>query len=261
MKSIVGIIVSLLTVLALAGMLLVFASNYLIPSRDIRLLAVYFLLLSYNPKYLNYTAYSPQIVTAILWDYRGYDTLYETLVFYLAVIGTLALMRHLTPVVRSMSSENGLSVIVKTVTRISSIMILSIAVAVALHGHLTPGGGFQAGSIATVVSVLLIIVFSQYFLLSLGLTKNKSLFMYSMGLTGIGLVSIALFIVGLVTGQHAYIIQNLSKTDTTLSFPTHIGGQLISGSLWFLNFFEFIAVMFGFALIFIILTTREEGEM
>ncbi|WP_367883579.1 hypothetical protein [Thermococcus peptonophilus] len=39
------------------------------------------------------TSHSPEVVTAIVWNYRGFDTLFETFVFFLAIMGALSVLR------------------------------------------------------------------------------------------------------------------------------------------------------------------------
>lgn len=46
-----------------------------------------------------------------------------------------------------MNNKEGMSLIVKTVTRISVWLIILYGIYIILHGHLTPGGGFGGGVI------------------------------------------------------------------------------------------------------------------
>ncbi len=54
-----------------------------------------------------------------------------------------------------------MDVIVKTISRILFPFMLLTGSYVALHGHLTPGGAFPAGSIIATAFALLILVFSE----------------------------------------------------------------------------------------------------
>src|SRR5512136_2629149 len=62
----------------------------MIPQTDLRKLAEFYAnnTLNINDKYL--WSASPEAVTAIVWDYRGFDTLFETSVFFLAIIACVA---------------------------------------------------------------------------------------------------------------------------------------------------------------------------
>lgn len=243
-----------ITVLVLSlAMLIAVASDYIVPSQSIRELAEFYLYSAYNPFELpKYTVMSPEVVTSIVWDYRGLDTLFETAVFYLALIGGLALSRG-TFGEQFSSKGSGLSVIVKSVTKITAPMIIAVGASIALHGHLTPGGGFQGGSVVAVVPMLIIVVFSVFFLVEKGVTVSKMVVARSIGLLGIGFTSIAVFLFALAQGRFAYVFQNCPKPGAEFSAPTHVGGVLLSGTLWFFNIFEMLAVATGFSAVFIVM--------
>lgn len=246
-------------VLSLA-LLIVVASEYVLPGLHVRRVAEFYLYSAYNPfKLPKYTVMSPEVVTAIVWDYRGLDTLFETAVFYLALIGGLALSRG-TFSESTSSKGSGLSVIVRSVTKITAPMIIAVGASIALHGHLTPGGGFQGGSVIAVVPMLAIVVFSVFFLVEKGVTVSKMVITRSIGLLGIGLTSIALFLVAVAQGGFAYVFQNCAKPGVELSAPIHVGGTLISGTLWFFNVFEMIAVATGFSAVFIVMILSRLGK-
>ncbi|MCY0868168.1 MAG: MnhB domain-containing protein [Desulfurococcus sp.] len=219
----------------------------------------FYLLTTYNPMLPDYTVNSPEAVTAIVWDYRGLDTLFETSVFYLALIAGLALARGVSYKLPS-GSELGLSKIVKTVTKLTLPMIITVGASIALHGHLTPGGGFQGGATAAVAPMVVIIVFSIAFLVERGVSSGNMVILRSFGLTGIGVTSILLSIVGLLLGVNTYVFQNMAKPDSPLSFPWEVNGALISGTLWFFNLFEFFAVAAGFTIAFMLLAMPEAGS-
>lgn len=243
------------------SLLLVLSRGYFTPQFDVSPLAVFYLENTYNPQ-SSYTVNSPEAVTAIVWDYRGLDTLYETMVFFLALIGGLALARGLgsnRPVQESASGERGLSIIVKTVTRITAPMIVAVGASIGLHGHLTPGGGFQGGATIAVVPMVIIIVFSVGFLIERNLRKEQMLVLRSIGLIGIGLTAVSVYLAGLALGVKAYVFQNMAKPGAPISAPATMGGQLISGTLWFFNLFEMIAVAAGFVVAFLVVSSMR-GE-
>lgn len=257
-------VVELIVVLALTlslALLMAVALDYVVPGSDVRDVAEFYLYAAYNPFHLsNYTAKTPAAVTAIIWDFRGLDTLFETAVFYLALIGSLALSRGLLGR-QPRTASPGLSVIVKSVTKITGPMIIAVGASIALHGHLTPGGGFQGGSVIAIVPMLFIVVFSIAFLLERGLAADKMVILMGAGLIGIGLTAIAPFVVGLLSGQRAYVFQNMAKPDAPLSMPSEVGGIHIGGTPWFFDIFEMIAVAAGFSVAFIAaILSRFEGE-
>ena len=88
------------------------------------------------------------MVTAVLADYRGYDTLGETAVIFAAGLGCLVILagagaRPDLPA-PGMSHPFG-SVILDAAARILVPLVLLFAVYVLIHGHVSPGGGFQGG--------------------------------------------------------------------------------------------------------------------
>lgn len=138
-------------------------------------------------------------------------------------------------------------------------LIVVTACAIALHGHLTPGGGFQGGATAAVVTLLILIVFSYIFTVERGITKNKMLVLRSVGLLGIGLVSLAALIVALIYNvPKVYILQNQPKPIAPIGLPYRIGPSLVSGTLIMFNIFETLAVVAGFTLLYLLLSYPEE---
>ncbi len=231
---------------------IIFIGAYLItpkltPQTDVRPLGKFYLENSY---FGDYSAKSPEVVTSILWDYRGVDTLFETSVFFLAIIGSLTLFRlnkkqEKEAKQKTEEFSGGLTLVIKSVTKIIVAMILAVSASIALHGHLTPGGGFQGGSALAVAPLLIIAAYSKYALEEHGLDKTRALILRSIGLLGIALVAL----VPLLSG--GYIMQNQPI------FPAEIGGQLVSGSLIYYNFFEFLAVGAGFTAVFLLLAIPE----
>ena len=203
-----------------------------------------------NSYFGDYSAKSPEVVTSILWDYRGIDTLFETSVFFLAIIGSLTLFRLNKKQEKKAKQKmeefsNGLTLVIKSVTKIIVAMILAVSASIALHGHLTPGGGFQGGSALSVAPLLIIAAYSKYALEEHGLDKTRALILRSIGLLGIALVAL----IPLLSG--GFIMQNQPI------FPAELGGQLVSGSLIYYNFFEFLAVGAGFTAVFLLLAIPE----
>jgi multisubunit Na+/H+ antiporter MnhB subunit len=236
---------------------------YPLPLPGVRTLAYWYLITTLNPRYPSFTAMSPEAVTAIVWDYRGLDTLFETAVFFLAIVGALALARGIS-LKKALDNANnkdngkGLSLICKTATRLLTPLIIAVSASIALHGHLTPGGGFQGGSAAAVAPLLILVIFSVYFLLSKGVAEKPMLVLRTAGLIGIYLTALAAVLIGLVTGLNAYVFQNQPKLDAPVGIPAQVSNALISGTLFFFNLSEYLAVASGFTLVFMLLSIPEE---
>ncbi|MFW6238504.1 MAG: hydrogen gas-evolving membrane-bound hydrogenase subunit E, partial [Halanaerobiales bacterium] len=82
---------------------------------------------------------SYNLVTAILYDYRGFDSLGESTVIFAAVSGiVLILSRKTLPV-----SSHGLTFIVKRTFGILTPFVFLFSMYIITHAHLSPGGGFQ----------------------------------------------------------------------------------------------------------------------
>ncbi|MBT8357343.1 MAG: Na(+)/H(+) antiporter subunit B [Deltaproteobacteria bacterium] len=147
-----------------------------------------------SPYYIEHTLSDtsvPNIVTSVLADYRGYDTMFETIVIFTAGIISFFLLRifkKTTPDSRlyrhiptgiTLRIEKGGKVpdgsadferidsvwipydlIVRTTCRMIIPFIQIFALYVIAHGHHSPGGGFQGGVILGASLVLFAIVFN-----------------------------------------------------------------------------------------------------
>ncbi len=230
-----------------------------LPPPHLRKLAINVLNTTYNPFYAsrNFTADAPEAVTAVVWDYRGLDTVFETAVFYGAIIGALALYREVSKR-REELEGRGLSTIVKVATAVMVIAIGAVGISTALHGQLTPGGGFQAGSIVAVIPVVLLVVFSKKFLEEKGVSYGRMVALRSVGLVGIGLAALAVAIASLALGCWGYVLQNQPKPGAPLGYPPRALDVPSGGSLMVFNVLEMLAVAAGFTIVFLVLSTSEK---
>ena len=128
----------------------------------------------------------PNVVTAVLADYRGFDTMFETGVIFCAGLGCFVLLRlfrqkpedryyrHIATGITLHIKSGGIpensseferidalwtpyDLIVKTVCRILAPFVQLYALYVIAHGHHSPGGGFQGGVILGASIILLAI--------------------------------------------------------------------------------------------------------
>jgi multicomponent Na+:H+ antiporter subunit B len=72
--------------------------------------------------------------------------------------------------------ERGMSLIVKTVARITVGLILLYGIYIITHGHLSPGGGFAGGVIVALSFVLIMLAFGKETALKKMSTSMASLF-------------------------------------------------------------------------------------
>jgi len=198
----------------------------------------------YYVVYTRQNTSSPEAVTAIVWDYRGLDTIYETVVLYMAIIGGLALSTTTRKI--ALKTRIGLTSIARTATRIIVLLIATIAASIALHGHLTPGGGFPGGSALAITAMLIIPVYTLQSLLDQGVSSTRLVAVRGLALTALGLVAVL------------PVFRGLEAVTNLKFYPSHVAGMLISGSLWFYNLFEFLAVASGFAAVALYLSIPEE---
>jgi multicomponent Na+:H+ antiporter subunit B len=106
----------------------------------------------------------PNVVTAVLASYRGFDTLGETVVIFAAGIG-VALMLGFGP--RSSLPQPPVQpgehhVVLRVTARLLIPLIILFAFYVLFHGDLGAGGGFQAGVILAVAPILHALVFGLH---------------------------------------------------------------------------------------------------
>ena len=85
------------------------------------------------------------IVTSVVVNYRGFDTLGEVTVLFAAALGVTTLLFVERPQERR--KREPASLIVATGSRLLFPLIILFGIYIFLHGHLTPGGGFQGGAV------------------------------------------------------------------------------------------------------------------
>jgi multicomponent Na+:H+ antiporter subunit B len=132
------------------------------------------------------------IVTSVVVNYRGFDTLGEVTVLFLAAIGLSAVLYRDKETERKKGRKS--SLILFTGCRFLFPLILLFGAYIFIHGHLTPGGGFQGGAI----------IASGFLLTLLGCWRwggiNRSRFKVTESLSGLAFVVIGLL--GLLSGGY-----------------------------------------------------------
>lgn len=100
-----------------------------------------------TPEYMDF----PNVVTAVLSSFRGYDTLGEVFVVFAACIGVLFILGVKPPAQALDRQENNSGLrhhlIPQVVGRLIVPFIVLFGLYTQFHGEYGPGGGFQAGAI------------------------------------------------------------------------------------------------------------------
>jgi multicomponent Na+:H+ antiporter subunit B len=144
------------------------------------------------------------IVTSVVLNYRGFDTLGEVTILFIAALGLGAVLYR-----KKKKTKEGLepaSLVLYTGCRFLFPLILLFGVYIFIHGHLTPGGGFQGGAI----------IASGFLLSYLGCPRrwiNKERFKITESFGGLVFVIIGL--IGLATG--GYFLTNFLPKGKALA--------------------------------------------
>ena len=104
-----------------------------------------------------YQRHATDVVNAIDYDYRGFDTLGEEFILFTSIIGVMLLLRDPKPKSGATESDEGLSKTVKVSAGGLFGVTLIFGLYICTHGQLTPGGGFQGGVIVATAFMLVYI--------------------------------------------------------------------------------------------------------
>jgi len=151
------------------------------------------------------------IVTSVVVGYRAFDTLGEVTVLFLAAIGLGAVLATLKDKSRAVIEDASLILI--TGCKFLFPLILLFGAYVFIHGHLTPGGGFQGGAV----------VASGFLLAYLGcrgdrISKVGSAIFESLG----GLTFVVIGMIGLAIGSRYFLSNFLPKSQLNTLFSAGI---------------------------------------
>ncbi|RJO65221.1 MAG: hypothetical protein C4540_01880 [Candidatus Omnitrophota bacterium] len=137
-----------------------------------------------------------------------------------------------------MKQQQGMSLIVKRITKITVSLIFLFGMYIVLHGHLTPGGGFAGGVIIALSFIHLVLAFGKELVLQ---RLRESFFSVVESLGGLMFLGIALL--GLLGGY--FFLNFLPKGEPFTLFS--------SGIIVLCNIAIFLKVSAGLFTIFIAL--------
>jgi multicomponent Na+:H+ antiporter subunit B len=188
------------------------------------------------------------VVTAVNFDFRGFDTLGEEFILFSSVAGVILLMRHeagreddrpgsATPAIGP--NEEQVDAYPSELTRAAGLvfvgMIFLFGSYVVLTGHLSVGGGFQGGVLLSGAWLLAFLVFGS---------KAFHRFSRPSMVEGIGAAGAACYV---IIGILALL---LGKSFLTNIFPLGQRGQLLSsGGIFLINLAVGVEVTAGFILL------------
>ena len=150
------------------------------------------------------------IVTSVVVSYRGFDTLGEVTILFIAAIGLGAVLSTVGE--KTVREIEPASLVLYTGCRLLFPLILIFGTYIFIHGHLTPGGGFQGGAI----------IASGFLLIYLGcrerrISQKASKLAESLG----GLVFVIIGLLGLVFGGY-FLLNFLPKGTANALFSAGI---------------------------------------
>jgi multicomponent Na+:H+ antiporter subunit B len=98
--------------------------------------------------------HATDLVTALNFDIRGFDTLGEEFILFASVLGVVLILRqmrgeHERPAQHEGDEHTfaGASEALRALSLVLIPLILAVGVYIVVHGQITPGGGFQGGVI------------------------------------------------------------------------------------------------------------------
>ncbi len=217
--------------------------------KDVRSIAKTYLRYSYDPRHPSLWSSSPEVVNAILWDYRCLDTVFETMVLFTALVGCLVLSSKIV------EEEKPLTIIARTGVRVAVVFILFASLVLGFRGYVTPGGGFQGGVAFATIPVAILAAYSYRHLEEIGLKLRRAEVLRSVGLLTIAFVALLPFV-----AVGGYLAQNLAKAWSPSVYSPWIGPLYVAGSILFYNLSELLVVSMEFTAIFILLHLLRGGE-
>ena len=139
----------------------------------------------------------PNLVTAVLADYRSFDTMFETCVVFIAVLGIYMLLKKEdseTETLHPPDSQSEDSLVIRVASRFMVPFIQLFGFYVVAHGHYSPGGGFQGGVILGASLILLAMGFDMAYVKRL-LNMKRMIVLSAVGVlifAGWGLIPVLL---------------------------------------------------------------------
>jgi len=140
--------------------------------------------------------HATDIVTALNFDIRAFDTLGEEFILFASVAGVAVLLRHLRGEEEAEQARGiedhrfaGASPSLQLTSLILIPLLFALGAYLLLHGQLTPGGGFQAG-VVLAAGPLAILLAGRYFALKRMAPESALELVESVGAGGYALIGL-----------------------------------------------------------------------
>jgi multicomponent Na+:H+ antiporter subunit B len=98
--------------------------------------------------------HATDVITALNFDIRGFDTLGEEFILFTSVLGVVLILREMRGEHEKPHEEEaeehsfaGASDVLKALALGLTLTLIAVGVDIVVHGQITPGGGFQGGVI------------------------------------------------------------------------------------------------------------------
>ncbi len=150
------------------------------------------------------------VITAIVVNYRGLDTLGEVTVLFLATTGIASILYRRKEEEEDVERLNlPSSMLIRTGARVLFPIIALLGIYVFIHGHLTPGGGFQGGTIVATGFLLMLISYK-------GFNTNHNIMTWIESIAGLSFILIGVW--GLIS-DNTFLgnIPEVGKLNSLLS--------------------------------------------
>ncbi|MBN2067021.1 MAG: sodium:proton antiporter [Candidatus Diapherotrites archaeon] len=155
--------------------------------------------------------------------------------------------------------DTGLSPVVKTIAYIVAVPIATFGFYIALHGHLTPGGGFAGGAIVATITALFLVAFGRSIIKGLHAKAFSSLrTLKNIGITAFGLLVLASLS---ATFLHRFLTSSTWFFQASIPFGANPGELGTAGAIPIMNIFVGLEVTMGLSLaVILLLVIGEEKE-
>jgi len=160
----------------------------------------------------------PNVVTSVLADYRGFDTMFETCVVFVAFIAIFALLRTRKKPAKDLTPPHTPvdSLIIKVASHLMIPFMQLFALYVVAHGHYSPGGGFQGGVILGASLILLAISYNFERALEY-LNEKKIILFVALGVLIYAGIGVICFFLGGNFLDYSVLSKILPATDTIMA--------------------------------------------